>query len=100
MKRTFTSRFSVFVLWCAVAFSASTVFAEQPQQDETRGAPAETTDAAETRAVISSLEKLLPTVPDRAAVLYNLAAAHQHLGETLEAVKNLHDCLALGEGSD
>ncbi len=70
------------------------------QQDETRGAPAEPTDAAETRALIASLEKLLPTFPDRGAVLYNLAAAHQHLGESLEAMKLLKECVALGEGFD
>src|SRR5262249_16768553 len=38
--------------------------------------------------------------PDRGAVLYYLAALHQHLGETLEATKLLKDCIALGEGFD
>ena len=70
------------------------------QQEETRGAPAEPTDAAETRAQIATAEKLLPNFPDRAAVLYNLAAAHQHLGESLEAMKLLKECIAFGEGFD
>ena len=70
------------------------------QQEETRGAPAEPTDAAETRALIASLEKLLPTFPDRGAVLYNLAAAQQHLGESRETMKLLKECIALGEGFD
>ncbi|HLK06219.1 MAG TPA: SMP-30/gluconolactonase/LRE family protein [Candidatus Acidoferrum sp.] len=70
------------------------------QQDETRGAPAEPTDAAETRAQIAAIEKLLPTFPDRAAALFVLAAAHQHLGESRDAMKLLGECLALSEGFD
>ncbi|HET9803184.1 MAG TPA: SMP-30/gluconolactonase/LRE family protein [Candidatus Acidoferrum sp.] len=83
----------------AIALAAPAV-AQQTQPDETRGAPAEPTDAAETRALIASLGKLLPTFPDRGAVLYNLAALHQHLGESLAAMKNLKECIALGEGFD
>ncbi len=94
-------RGATFLLLCIVAFSAPTVFAQQPQsQDEARGAPAEPTDAADTRAQIATLEKLLPSFPDRGAILYNLAALHQHLGESLEALKLLKDCVALGEGFD
>ena len=87
------------LLLTAALFSLP-VTAQQPAQDETRGAPAEPTDAADTRAQIALLEKLQPNFPDRGAVLYYLAAAHQHLGETLEATKLLKECIALGEGFD
>ncbi|GAC1633031.1 MAG: hypothetical protein NVS9B14_07100 [Candidatus Acidiferrum sp.] len=96
---TTTSKLPRLLILFLAALTLS-VSASSQQQDETRGAPAEPTDAAETRALIASLEKLLPTFPDRAAVLYNLAAARQHLGETLEATKLLKDCIALGEGFD
>ena len=70
------------------------------QQEEMRGAPAEPADAAETRAQIAIVEKLLPDFPDRGAALYFLAASRQHLGETLEVMKLLKECVALGEGFD
>src|SRR5215470_11894761 len=100
MSRSLT--LATLVLFCIAALSAPAVAAQQqPQsQDEVRGAPAEPTDAAETRIQIAFLEKLLPDFPDRGAILYNLAALHQHLGETLEAMKLLKECIALGEGFD
>jgi len=76
------------------------VLAQQPQQEEVRGALAEPTDAAEVRAQIDLVEKLLPTYPDRGAALYFLAESKQHLGETLDALKLLKECLALREGFD
>jgi len=93
--------FPLFTVLLAVAMFCAPISAQQPQsQDEVRGAPAEPADAAEARAQIAILEKLQPTFPDRGAVLYYLAALHQHLGETLEATKLLKDCIALGEGFD
>ena len=71
-------------LLCSVAVAvlfALPALAQQTTRDETRGAPAEPTDAAETRAQIDAIEKLLPNFPDRAAALYTMAAAQQHLGE-------------------
>jgi hypothetical protein len=92
---------AAFLLLFYPALGATSIVAQRPQsQDEVRGAPAEPTDAADTRAQISLLEKLQPNFPDRGAVLYYLAAAHQHLGETLEATKLLKECIALGEGFD
>jgi hypothetical protein len=72
----------------------------QLQQEEVRGAPAEPSDAAETRAAIAQVEKLKSRLPDRGAVFYFLAAAHRHLGETLEALRDLKDCTDLEEGFD
>jgi hypothetical protein len=73
----------------------------QPQQeDEVRGAPAEPADAAEVRAQVAAAEALLPTYVDRGAVLYFLAAAKMHLGETREALDLLKQCVALDEGFD
>jgi len=70
------------------------------QQEQLRGAPAEPDDAAEVRAQIAAVEKLLPTFPDRGAILYFLAAAKQHLGESREAFDLLKQCLGLDEGFD
>jgi SMP-30/gluconolaconase/LRE-like protein len=92
------SRFLLSPLAAALLFFP--VRAQQTQQDEVRGAPAEPTDAAEVRAQIAIVEKLLPGYPDRGAALYFLAEAKQHLGETLEALKLLKECLALREGFD
>jgi hypothetical protein len=80
----------------AAAFAAPALC----QQEEMRGSPAEPVDAAETRAQIAIVEKLLPHFPDRGAALYFLAASRQHLGESLEALKLLKECIALGEGFD
>ena len=84
----------------AVLFGAVFAVATVAQQEEVRGAPAEPTDAAETRAQIAAIQKLLPNFPDRGAALYVMAAAQQHLGESREAIKLLKECLALGEGFD
>jgi hypothetical protein len=70
------------------------------QENETRGAPAETTDAPEIRDQIQYVEGLLPKFPDRGAALYFLAVARQHLGQTLPALQNLKECLELQEGFD
>ena len=88
------------ILLCVASLLSAPAHAQEPQQDEVRGTPAEPTDAAETRAQIAVLEKLLPTYPDRGAVLYLLAAFKQHLGENLDALKLLKECVALREGFD
>src|SRR5882724_7164597 len=65
-----------------------------------RGAPAEPDDAAEVRAQITAVEKLLPTFADRAAALYFLAAGKQHLGESREALELLKQSIFLDAGFD
>src|SRR5262249_5599762 len=100
MTSASNNSFRLFAVLLALAVFCVPISAQQPQPDEVRGAPAEPADAAEARAQIAFLEKLQPTFPDRGAVLYYLAALHQHLGETLEATKRLKDCIALGEGFD
>jgi hypothetical protein len=69
-------------------------------QEEIKGAPAEPTDAQEIREQIAAVQKLQPTLPDRGAALYFLAAAKQHLRETREALSLLKECIALQEGFD
>lgn len=86
----------LFSLLAAVLLSVPVL----AQVEEMRGSPAEPADAAETRAQIAIVEKLLPQFPDRGAALYFLAASHQHLGESLEAIKLLKECVALAEGFD
>jgi hypothetical protein len=56
--------------------------------------------AATIRAHIAIVEKLLPRLPDRGAVLYYLAALNQQLGETQRAAELLKQCLQLREGFD
>jgi hypothetical protein len=70
------------------------------QKEEMKGVLAEPSDAAEVRAEIAVVEKLKDVVPDRGAVLYFLATAKQHLGETLDALALMKQCLALREGFD
>ena len=100
-KLTMSRYLQVFAaILVGLVLGAPVLAQEPPQQDEMRGAPAEPSDAQDTRAQIAAIEKLQPHFPDRGAILYFLAAAHQHLGETLEATKLLKDCIALGEGFD
>jgi hypothetical protein len=95
-----------FAICLAVALCFATLLqaqeekSQQPKEDEVRGAPAEPDDAAEVRAQIIAVEKLIPTYVDRGAVFYFLAASKMHLGETREALDLLKQCLALEEGFD
>ena len=80
--------FSLLVLFAGFSSPARQQEAQQragQQVEELRGAPAEPDDAAEVRAQIAVVEKLLPNFVDRGAALYFLAAAKQHLGESREA---------------
>jgi len=93
---------SVFVVVAWGGALLATIFgskaeAQLLEPETSRGAPA---DADEVREKIAEVEKRLPQIPDRAAALYFLAASKQHLGETLEALKLLKECLALQEGFD
>jgi len=95
--------FSLLVLFAGFSSPARQQEAQQragQQVDELRGAPAEPDDAAEVRAQIAVVEKLLPNFVDRGATLYFLAAAKQHLGESREAFDLLKECMALDEGFD
>jgi hypothetical protein len=87
--------FSVLAIFPLACFAFA-----QPQQEETRGAPAEPVDAPEVRAQMKLAQELLPKFPDRGAILYFLAAAHQHLDETLPALESLKKCVELQEGFD
>jgi hypothetical protein len=89
----FRSILSIAVLLCLAIGPA---FAQE--QGEVKGTPAEPTDAAEVRQQIAVAEKLEKVVPDRGAVLYFRAVAEQHLGNTLEALKLLKECVNLREG--
>jgi hypothetical protein len=71
-----------------------------PQQEQTKGMPAEPDDAAEVREQIATVERWIPSLPDRGAALYFLAVSKQHLHETREALALLKDCVALREGFD
>jgi len=82
----------------AVVFLPPMARCQDPE--EIKGAPAEPTDAQEIREQIAAVEKLEPTLPDRGAVLYFLAAAKQHLRETRQALALLKECIALQEGFD
>lgn len=74
--------------------------AQEKEKEQIKGVPAEPTDAEQVHEQIAIVERLKAVVPDRGAVLYFLAAANQHLGETREALGLLKECLALREGFD
>lgn len=69
-------------------------------QEQIRGAPAEPADAAEIRAQMKLAESLFGKTPDRGAILYFLAVSHARLGDTLPALEQLQQCVALKEGFD
>jgi hypothetical protein len=73
---------------------------QDKEKEEIKGVLAEPDDAAGVRAQIATVEKLLPQLADRGAALYFLSTSKQHLGETLEALQLLKECLALREGFD
>src|SRR4029077_9209606 len=73
---------------------------QEKGKEQVKGVPAEPADAAEVREQIASVEKLLPQLVDRGAGLYFLSTSKQQLGETLEALHLLKECLALREGFD
>jgi hypothetical protein len=70
------------------------------EKEQVKGVIAEPLDEEQVREQIAAIEKLRNQVPDRGAVLYLLATARQHLGETREALALLKECLALREGFD
>jgi hypothetical protein len=88
------------VSWALTAFFSFSFGARAQEKEQIKGVPAEPTDADEVREQIAIAEKLKLVVPDRGAILYFLAAAKQHLGETREALSLLKECLALREGFD
>jgi len=94
LRRRFLA-FAVLLMWPAVRPTLA------QQQEEVKGSVAEPSDAAEVRKQIAEVEKLQSSgFPDRAATLFFLAAAKQHLGETLDALKLLKECIALRAGFD
>lgn len=70
------------------------------EQGDVKGSPAETDDAQEVRQQIAIVQQLLANFPDRGAALYFLAAAKEHLRDSVEALANLKECVALHEGFD
>jgi hypothetical protein len=95
-----------FAICLTVALCSATLLqaqeekSQQPKEEEVRGAPAEPDDAAEVRAQITAVERMIPTYVDRGAMFYFLAASKMHLGETREALDLLKQCMALEEGFD
>jgi hypothetical protein len=91
---------SSFAILCFLAFLFAPTGAFGQDPEEIKGAPAEPANAQEIRDQIAAVQKLQPTLPDRGAVLYFLAAAKEHLRESREALALLKECLALQEGFD
>jgi hypothetical protein len=91
---------AALILVGALLLASCSTRSQEKEKEQDKGVQAEPTDAAEIREQIALLEKLKPTVPDRGAVLYLLSEAKEHLGETLDALKLLKECLALREGFD
>jgi SMP-30/Gluconolactonase/LRE-like region len=91
------SSFSVVALLLGLLLPPSAAVA---QQEQVKGTPAEPTDAAEVREQIATVQKLMPSLPDRGAALYVLAVSRQHLHETRQALSLLKECVSLQEGFD
>ena len=94
---------SLLLTSCLVAALPSfplTAYSQEKEKEQIKGVLAEPADAAEVREQIAVVEKLKTVVPDRGAVLFFLATAKQHLGETREALLLLKECMALHEGFD
>jgi DNA-binding beta-propeller fold protein YncE len=91
------SAFFLFAGFVCLPFAASP---QEKEKEQMKGTLAEPSDAAEVREQIASIEKLWPQYVDRGAALYFVARSKQHLGETLEALRLLKECLALHEGFD
>jgi SMP-30/Gluconolactonase/LRE-like region len=98
LRRYYTPVAAYALVLSALLFVAPAARAQDA--DQIKGTPAEPADAAEIRQQIALVEKLKDVVPDRGGALYFLAAEKQHLGETLDALKLLKQCLALREGFD
>ena len=85
---------------CACFAALAPLRASCQDQGDVKGSPAEPDDAQEVRQQIATVQKLQPKLPDRGAALYFLAAAREHLRDSVEALALLKECLALQEGFD
>jgi SMP-30/Gluconolactonase/LRE-like region len=95
------SNFLYFVaILCLLTFLFTPSAVRGQDTEEIKGAPAEPADAQQIRDQVVAVQKLQPTLPDRGATLYFLAAAKEHLRESREALALLKECLALQEGFD
>jgi sugar lactone lactonase YvrE len=86
-KRTTGRRVVVILLALAAAWGTS-VRSQEPANE------------TEIRTEMTAAERLLGKTPDRASVLYLLAALHAQLGEIQQAMTNLKECVSLKEGFD
>lgn len=77
------------------AFPDATARAQQPTPP-----PSSEARQAAVRAEIAALERLLPSFPDRGAILWALAFDLANAGERSAAVERLKECIARGEGFD
>jgi hypothetical protein len=83
-----------------LSFGTTKILCQEKEREQVKGVLAEPLDASEVREQIAAIEQLRSRVSDRGAVLYFLAVAKQHLGETREALALLKECVALREGFD
>jgi hypothetical protein len=91
-------RLLVYVL-VAVLFPLLPLTAQTPE-DEPVPLGQSPGEDSEIRAQLATAEPLLGKTPDRAAVLYFIAASHALLREPHQAMVNLKQCVAAKEGFD
>jgi hypothetical protein len=84
-KGTTGSRIVVILLALAAAWGPN-VRSQEPANE------------TEIRTEMTAAERLLGKTPDRASVLYLLAALHAQLGEIQQAMANLKECVSLKAG--
>jgi hypothetical protein len=98
--QSFTPCFYSLIFFVGLLTVPIAAHPQDKDKEQIKGVLAEPDDAAEVRAEIASVEKLMPQLVDRGGALYFLSTSRQHLGETLEALRLLKECLALREGFD
>jgi SMP-30/Gluconolactonase/LRE-like region len=96
----FPLRLSLIVCFVFALLFATSPLNARNLQEESPTLTQSPSEDSEIRSQLSTAEHLLGKTPDRAAVLYFIAASHALLREPHEAMVNLKQCVAAKEGFD
>jgi hypothetical protein len=100
-KALMTFRFSVlpaaFILFVSYGFAQAVA---PPAQQSSEAAATPRSDAARIQAEITTVENLLPRIPDKGAAWFVLARRFAQFGDRQKALALLRKCISLDEGFD